>query len=270
MSLEEILTKRATLSYYSWLLPETLHLKSNYYSLYIGFCLVILLENILLTSNRNHRIILMLPFCFLFLFLGLLSSRMSFLAVAIFLTVWLCKFVFERKFRAKSLLIIGSTVVFLIILTLQFPFLHSKISGILEQGTQSDPRYMLFQCGWQIFTDNFFFGAGISDVEELAIICYESVNNTIAIDEQYNFHNVFLQWAASTGMAGLLVFTILLVLLFVRAIKMNKMVPLGFIFLFFMASLTESLLTRNKGLIFFTTFSTLFFIRQSNEEDTSH
>ena len=269
LTLQDVLTDETMLSYYSWVLPETLNLKSNYYSLYIGFCLVIISENIFDKKKPTRQIILALLFCFLFAFLGLLSSRTSFLAVALLFIFYLLKLIFQSKFKF-SRIVFGLVLIGLVALSLQMPFLRSKIFGILEYGTQSDQRYILFQCGWRVFSENFFFGAGIFDVEELAINCYKTFNAKEAIENQYNFHNVFLQLGASTGVFGLLVFIVLLVIIIIKAIKTKRLTHIGFVVLFFLACLTESLLTRSKGMIFFTTFSTLLFIQKPHEENTSY
>jgi O-antigen ligase len=269
LTVEYIFSDASVFSYFSWILPVTMDLKSNYYSLYIGLCLVILLDNIFNKTNKRYRPIMMIVFCYLFVFMGLLSSRTAFLAVVVFSIFYLIRFILKNEFKVSKLLIVGGILVGLIILSLQLPFMHSKVFNFLESGTESDPRHMLFQCGWQIFSDHFLFGAGIFDVEELAFDCYRSFNNTQAIEEKYNFHNVFLQWGASTGIIGLIIYITLIVLLLIRAVKIGKMIPMGFVFLFFLASLTESLLTRNKGLIFFTTFATVLLIHKPYDEDTA-
>lgn len=255
------------LSYYSWALPTTLKLRSNYYSLFIGFCLVIVAEKILQKSRRVYQILFLLLFCFLFVFLGLLSSRTSFFAVVFLFIFYLSKLIFQNKFRVGKPLIVGIALITLIIVSLQFPFLQSKIGGVLYGGTESDPRYILFKCGWKIFSENFLFGVGICDIRDVALKCYGAFDDVEAIQNQYNFHNVFLQLGASTGILGLAVFIALLVALFLQAIKTNRMVHIGFIFLFTLACMTESLLSRHKGLIFFTTFATLLFIQKPHEEN---
>ena len=257
------------LSYFSWVLPETLNLKSNYYSLFVGFCLIIIAEKLLQKPPRRRQILLLLLFCFLFIFLGLLSSRTAFLAVVLLFILYLSGMIFQNKFPFRSALIIGGGLLTLIVAALQFPFLQSKIIQVLNGGLEGDPRYTLFQCGWKLFFENFLFGVGICDVKEIALACYGTFNDTEAIENKYNFHNVFLQVGVSTGIFGLIVFVALLVKLFLHAIKINRITHVGFIFLFTLCCLTESLLTRNKGLIFFTTFASLLFILKPHEKNPS-
>jgi O-antigen ligase len=256
-------------SYYSWVLPETLNLKSNYYSLYVAFCLVITAENFFKSSKRSYQVLLIILFCFLFVFLGLLSSRTSFFAVILFFGCYLAKLMLQRKLGVKKTLVIGIIFFSLVLIAIQVPFLQAKIFGIINSGTQSDPRYVLFQCGWETFSQHFIFGAGIADVESLAKECYERFNDITAIENLYNFHNAFIEIGASTGIVGLLVLIALLIVLFQQGFKSNRMIHLGFVFLFSLGCMTESLLSRNKGIIFFTTFSTLLFILRPDEENTS-
>ncbi len=257
------------LSYFSWVLPETLNLKSNYYSLFVGFCLIIISEKLFRKSQRHHKILFILLFCFLFMFLALLSSRTSFFAVVIVFVFYLLTMFFQNKFRVGKSLVIVAGLVFLVVAALQVPFLHSKIIQVLEGGTKGDPRYILFQCGWRLFSENFLFGVGICDVKEIALRCYDTFNDGEAIENKYNFHNAFLQIAVSTGILGLVAFTALLANLFVQAIKAKRITHVGFIFLFTLGCITESLLTRNKGLIFFSTFASLLFILKPYEKNPS-
>jgi O-antigen ligase len=177
--------------------------------------------------------------------------------------------IFQNKFRVGKALIFVAGLVFLVIIALQFPFLHSKITQVLYGGTQGDPRYTLFQCGWRLFSENFLFGVGICDVKEVALMCYGTFNDAEAIENKYNFHNAFLQIGVSTGIIGLVTFTALLAYLFVQALKLKRITHIGLIFLFTLGCITESLLTRNKGLIFFSTFTSLLFILRPYEKDPS-
>ena len=134
------------LSYFSWVLPETLNLKSNYYSLFVGFSLIIVAEKLFQKSERRIQIFLLILFCFLFIFLGLLSSRTSFIAVVLLLTFYLCKMIFEKKFQIKRALVIGAGLMCLVIVASQSPFLQSKIIQVLNErfGTEFNEEDRLF------------------------------------------------------------------------------------------------------------------------------
>jgi hypothetical protein len=57
-----------------------------------------------------------------------------------------------------------------------------------------------------------------------------------------------------------LILIALLVNIFLHAIRINRMTHVGFIFLFILGCLTESLLTRTNGLIFFSTFAGFLYV----------
>lgn len=270
LSLLEVLKSREYFGYYTWVLPETLELKSNYYSLYVGFALIILADNMFERHDRSYRVLTTSTFIFLFIFFGLLSSRTSFIAVVLILIFYVLQLAFNKNRNTKRVFVVGVVLAMLISASLQFPFLKSKFTGVIVNGAEVDPRYLLFQCGWGIFSENFLWGVGILDAKELAIQCHAKLNHIKAVEDRYNFHNVFLELGAATGILGVLAFTVLMVLLFWRAIKINRLKYLGFVFLFFLACMTESILSRNKGIIFFSTFTTLLFIQKPYEENTSH
>lgn len=255
--------------YFSWILPETLNLKSNYYSWFVAFCLIIIVEIIFQTPKRHVQILWLILFCFLFVFLGVLSSRTSFIAAVLILVIYFARLAIQHKFRVGKSLIIGIVVIGLALVSLQSPFLKAKIGGVITGGGQSDPRYILFQCGWQIFSENVLFGTGICDVEDLALSCYKTFNDVEAIEKEYNFHNVFIQVGASMGIIGLTILIALIIAIILRAKEVGRLTHIGFIVLFCFACTTESLLTRNKGISFFSTFSALLFILKPHEENTT-
>ena len=81
--------------------------------------------------------------------------------------------------------------------------------------------------------------------------------------KKYNFHNQYLQTFATVGCFGLIILIYLLSHLFIVSIIKKDFIVSVFLFLIAMSFLTESMLERQAGVIFFTFFYLLLVMRFS-------
>ncbi|MDC3257737.1 O-antigen ligase family protein [Flavobacteriales bacterium] len=81
--------------------------------------------------------------------------------------------------------------------------------------------------------------------------------------KQYNFHNQYLQTFATVGFFGLIILIYLLSHLFIVSIIKKDFIVSAFLFLIAMSFLTESILERQAGVVFFTFFYLLLVMRFS-------
>ena len=81
--------------------------------------------------------------------------------------------------------------------------------------------------------------------------------------KKYNFHNQYLQTFATVGCFGLIILIYLLSHLFIVSIIKKDFIVSAFLFLIAMSFLTESMLERQAGVIFFTFFYLLLVMRFS-------
>jgi len=81
--------------------------------------------------------------------------------------------------------------------------------------------------------------------------------------KQYNFHNQYLQTFATVGFFGLIILIYLLSHLFIVSIIKQDYIVAVFLFLIAMSFLTESMLERQAGVVFFTFFYLLLVMRFS-------
>ena len=82
-----------------------------------------------------------------------------------------------------------------------------------------------------------------------------------AYRNEYNFHNQYLQTFAEIGILGLLLLCIILAYPFVIAIKNRDYLTISFLFIIGSSFLTESMLERQAGVVFFAFFYALLIGR---------
>ena len=106
--------------------------------------------------------------------------------------------------------------------------------------------------------DNWLIGVGPGNTETTMDNKYRELGFEYALQLHYNPHNQFLHTFLTVGIPGIVIFILLLISLFKESIIKKDI--LFFIFLISMGlfSISESVLAVNKGIVFFTSFATIF------------
>lgn len=124
-------------------------------------------------------------------------------------------------------------------------------------------RYGIYHCASLILKENWITGVGPGNVQKDLNTCYSGYNYKNYDDYSkidYNSHNQYLDILLKYGIFGLALF---FVFLFWGIANTNLSYRI-FLFLILMAMLTENILDRQVGIVFFTFFNTLFFINRTN------
>ncbi|MEM7550377.1 MAG: O-antigen ligase family protein [Bacteroidota bacterium] len=105
-----------------------------------------------------------------------------------------------------------------------------------------------------VFLNNLIFGVGIGDVEPVTLQAYEVFGPSLALENKFNAHNMYLQTAMATGIIGLIVLIAQLFFFLRNFIKSNLWTGLSFIIIFSLYGMTESALNRQKGIVLYACF----------------
>lgn len=221
----------AVLLYYAFLSPDF----SSWGNEKVALCLMIPINAFLLIQSGSKTAIFLLP-----------------VVVVIFL------FFYPRK---KSQLIISTMIVALGCLATYYviqqnEFVSSRIEKLATEGTDYI-RLRNWKTNWTAIQENLFFGVGTGDsVDELQRRRETSWQEYI---EEYNSHNQYLEITLRLGISGLAVFVLFLTLHFIHSLRSLDFVYLILILIFSISCLTESLLVRQKGIVFLAFFSPFLF-----------
>lgn len=152
-------------------------------------------------------------------------------------------------------------------------FLHKKQFSYEEKENISDIelRYiflktMLFHI---IEDERFFFGYGQGDTQDYIDYYYHTYNLAPNWYEDYNVHNQYLHLTITYGVFVLIFFLVYLIYCYKIAIENNDKLYLFFLILCSFILFFEVLLVRNKGIIFFYFFNTLFLTKNLNFENSN-
>ena len=256
------------LSYFSWVLPNTIGIDSNYYSLFCSATLTILLNDFFIgKSLKTSSLIYFILILYFFTFLALLSSRTTFFSTSILILCAPLFFCFSKGISKRvGALYFGVGISIVLTVFWAIPYLKEKTFLLMSE---KDPRYFQFQAGWNVVRCSPIFGVGIGDAQDHLMKQYEILGFREGIENKYNVHNEYLHTAISAGIPALATFLILLALCFKIALRNRNFAQFGFIIVFASGCLTEVVLNRFNGIAFFSILLATLFIKPFNETHSS-
>jgi O-antigen ligase len=234
-----------------------------YFSMFIALALFFLFELQRLYKTGLAQILLMV---FLFIYMIMLSTRMTTLAFfAIYGLYMLLLALKTRKYAyyGVSFLVFLITAIAIIVFN---PVNKKRFAEALDPDSnyRTDTyggrslRLEKWKCSFEVFSSSPVVGVGVGDVQDELMNCYASKNIDSALFFRFNSHNQYLNTAAQTGLAGLILLLILLVGSAIKGIKNENDALLIFLMLFAMCILSESMMERRWGIFFFAFFYSIF------------
>jgi O-antigen ligase len=140
--------------------------------------------------------------------------------------------------------------------SLEFAGLKSNNIRVDEKNTLNI-RTGIYNCSLTLIKDNWFTGVGPGEVQRKLNQCYEQYATNVYKLNNYNTHNEYLNHWLSFGIAGFLSFLMIFFMpAYIGLQKKQFIYPLFLLFMF-ICCMTENLLARQTGVIFYTFFNSL-------------
>lgn len=243
-----------------------------YSSIYISFACLILLFFLLESRSVMVRLLIFVAMGYLIIFNFLLISRTALVAFVItFFFLSLAK-AFERRIRPGRLCIrlifvlgVFSIAVLLndnVLLRLSSFYEVLCSREFLNGNDSTSYHFKSWYCSFQDLNwSSVLFGFGTGDESGVLRTCYERHGFQDMIERDFNAHSEYVSEFLRHGMIGLAVLLACLLVPFFYALKAKDWLYVTFIALFAMASLTETTLTVQKGLVFYSVFNAFLFKR---------
>lgn len=255
-----------------------------YLSMYSCFSIAILLV-LYLQEVRNlnwkQNLVFFTPIIFLTVFIFLLAGRTH-----IFLLIIGTIAFFTYRFSKNNNLLVSisrAAIIgfFIFGLAFLFPTNRERFKqainyqdqyGLNREWGEQQMRPLIWACVFEKISNAPLFGTGTGDVQDDLQKCYikrDYVSLLIWEPIRFNAHNQFFEITVGMGVVGLLFFLISVGVSVFNALQNKK--PLYFIFLiiFIVSCLTESLLQRHSGIVFFSFFNAFLFFDSRVSPDTT-
>ncbi len=257
----------------------------HYFAMYVNFAYGVVLYRFFTGKPMaSHRLLTVLILIALFVTLVFLSVRIQYLVFVVINILIL--FSLKSRYSLRTRLLWTITVA-VALAALAFTLPHSRKRvldtvnevnsfGGMVNDKQTNPRKFLWREGWNVVNDNFWVGTGTGaadqalqkELEDVDALFWDGSSTYFLRDRNFNYHNSYLQHWAAHGFIGLLILlTMLFYPFFKRGVPFEGKIFLGVCCLSF---LTESILQRQAGVLFFSFFYTVFFIMhplEKREED---
>lgn len=272
---DEYFTSSQLLKYY----PVPPHYFGMYLNFAYGLILAWFLRKDYLLKSRWLSIFSMA------LILGiiiLLSVRMQFV---VFLVVNILVVLLARKHRKGSInwRFLAIPVLLLVAGMVLLPGPRRRMLDSMNEmvsfkemvnNKQTNPRKFLWRDGVKVIQENFMFGTG-TGAEDVALheklkleeaVFWDGHDTYTLAETSFNYHNTYLQNWAANGLIGL---SLLLLMLFMpvrlRSLKTEELV---FLVVCAISFVTESMLQRQAGVLFFSFFYGVFFFLPQRQVGT--
>ena len=255
-------------------LAKGIDLHPSYFSLYLVFCVVFLLHEILTdkTDGLHAKGNVFLIFLFT-LFIILLSTRIMVISLILIYTLIAGYYLMRKKekvtFVLAALLTIMAFMIYLNPVSRYRNFQEVTRSSfpIKEKTlykTSAEIHVALWWLGWKSYLkSNPIMGSGTGDVKEMMQKTTEqyAVTNVLG---SYDPHNQYLHTLISHGLLGLVILVSCLLFPILRAWYVQDYLFIALTLLVVILCFTESALEKQKGIVFFAlSYSLLAFQRQS-------
>ena len=211
---------------------------------------------------------------FLFIYLLLLNSRMAiivcFIVVMLYPVLYFRKGVLGRKFLIKylasALVMIG---LFSALLHVNNRFVEISLPAapvgdaavkeeVAEHSTQA--RLKIWPLAVKIIRKHALKGVGTGDVRDALDASYRENGYEFGAEQHLNAHNQFLHTGMALGIFGLAVLIAIFIFSLQWSIRRKDWAHFLFLMVVLLNSLTESILERQAGILFFCFFNTLFIL----------
>lgn len=195
---------------------------------------------------------------------GLLTAaRTPILAFIVVLSVFLA-----RRYGWKKGLLPGAIAAgMLIFIAFTFTPLKERFGQVFqtevamphgEQHNSVNVRYGIIHCTFDLLEEHWLLGTGAGNQRVALEVCYKGLDTPVYSTAEFNTHNQYLDLWLSFGLIGLVAVVAIYWLPLRLALRSGEALYLGFILLFVICCVTENLLARQMGVVFYAVFNSLF------------
>lgn len=235
---------------------------------YISMCYILAIAIIFYLLHYEHKkfwfnILLVVIALVLVFQIIVLSSRtawiVSGLLLTVFFVVWLVQTI-RKRVRPYWTILFFSMVLAVALFLGSVPSHYNRCLNTIQNVKAekslraADIRWSIWECSWDVIGEHPFLGVGTGDVRDSLSQRQMEVGLP-----SFNSHNQFLNTWVSVGIFGFLAFVMILVLSVRQAIRNRSFLYLSFLVIIIINCMTEAILEKQTGLVFFVFFNTYLY-----------
>ena len=212
-----------------------------------------------LSSKKKIALILTMMLT-LVLFLFLYAKKGPMLALVAVFTLFVLFQKRKKLVRVYILVIIGFVALTLLIPRTREKFMEMQRIEVLQGGnvTSTNIRYTIYNVAQELIGESMLSGYGVGDYNNKLDEKYLLLGDDLLVKGSFNAHNQYFSLLLIGGIVVLLAFFIMMGLNLVFAIRFNNQLLILVLIFYSIAMLTENILEREGGVIFFGLFLNFF------------
>lgn len=273
-------TKDITFFYYQSL-SINIGMHAAYLAMYLCFAIAILLFlsfNEKATLRSNQKALYFISIIAMSLVIFMLSARTQIVILMIEIAIYFI-FVFNlNKSPLKSILLSSLIICALLGTALLFPGTRERFKEAINYNNEyalskkwgeKQMRYLIWKSALEASGTNLLIGTGTGDVQDDLQKIYiekEYISLTYFENTKFNAHNQYFETLIGLGIIGLLVFLSVISVAIRNASKGKNAIYLISVLIFAASCITESMLERQNGIVFFSFFSVFLLVNKYSKE----
>ncbi|MDX2306085.1 MAG: O-antigen ligase family protein [Microscillaceae bacterium] len=253
-------------------LQKLIILHRPYLGMYIVFVIFFLFSRLFKDSQQKQEKYIIPILMYLLVFLLVIQSKMA--LMALFMTFLIIFSILLIDNRQYNFLIIFYALIFVLVFQ-NYPYLEKALDRFTDislvdshmtnpgDDVNNQARKNIWNCVENILNEKntWFTGFGTGDTQIELTECYEQKGFIYEYRNSLNAHNEFLQETLRHGIPGFLIFLLSLGIPLVLSIRKKDYFLLSFILIICFCSLTESILSRQAGVVFYSFFNSLLIFK---------
>lgn len=242
-----------------------------YSGLFGLFAIVGLVRFYTSTNSIAIKVLLALTVLYFLFFIYVIYVKMTIVALlillALFVSIWLVKWWGKYPVIALAGILLLSaswyigtnekarTILTKIVKFEDFSYQEYNIHLV----SSINIRYINWGCSFKALNEDntWLTGLGIGNTQEKLNLCYKDLNPWI-YENEMNAHNEYLEEMLRNGLAGLFILVLCLAIPTVLSLRHKKYTYLSFLVLIIVCCLTENILSRQAGIMFYALFNSVF------------
>ena len=240
----------------------------GHYAMYLVFAACVALYFLAKEEKSIIKMFYIFSFLFLSVVIILLSARAQIVA---FLAVIACAavfFLFKNENRIKGIFIIAALFITTMLSLYFIPATRERFKSAGNEFNQffnnknagsyaSYLRLAIWQTGVDVIREHPLSGVGTGDAKDELIKRAKEKNYHIIVKRNLNYHNQFMQTWAAIGLPGFFALLFSIIIGTAYSLKRKQFLATAFFIIITISFLTESMLERQAGVIFYSFFSAI-------------
>jgi O-antigen ligase len=249
----------------------SLFMHPTYFMMYLNLAMLFILYDLFWKREEDNRWRKYYSAALFFQLIAifLLSARTALATSLITFLIYCVIMARKKKLGRKDALPIFLFFAFAIIFQLgviAFYNRYNQITKLIEQPDTKEEnstsiRYNLWKIAVELIKEKPMLGVGIGDIKEELVKKYEEHGYEYGVRNRISPHNQYLHTAVILGLVGMCILIFVLLYSFVLAWRNGDWIFALFIVIVALNGLTEGVLERQAGILFFAFFNSLFATR---------